>query len=167
MISTPPAPYPWEAVVPPREMTHIRDQLNHVTNSQRVLAHGLVAPQLGERDREFMAMQAEKLKVDAWKAYTGYPAKGQEHGWWMSDEKIAYPMLEQGRRLKIPLVCVHKGLPLGPDEDYSRPHDLIKAAKDFPDIAFAVYHSALKSPGTVEKDFRKTGKIPGRPGYVT
>ena len=32
--------------------------------------------------------------------------------------------------------CVHKGLPLGPVADYNHPRDLIKAAKDFPDIDF-------------------------------
>jgi len=42
LISTPPGPYPWESVVPPREMTHIRDEINRLTGSQRMLAHGLV-----------------------------------------------------------------------------------------------------------------------------
>ena len=32
--------------------------------------------------------------------------------------------------------CVHKGLPLGPVADYNHPRDLIKAARDFPDIDF-------------------------------
>jgi len=31
LISTPPGPYPQEAVVPPKEMTHIRDEINRVT----------------------------------------------------------------------------------------------------------------------------------------
>src|SRR5262245_14492592 len=30
LISTPPGPYPQEAVVPPREMAHIRDEINRV-----------------------------------------------------------------------------------------------------------------------------------------
>ena len=81
--------------------------------------HGLVTPQLGRADRDFMELQAETLKVDAWKCYTGSPPKGMEHGWWMDDEAIAYPMLEKARALKIPLVCVHKGLPLGTVEEYA------------------------------------------------
>jgi hypothetical protein len=32
LISTPPGPYPQEAVVPPKEMTHIRDEINRVTS---------------------------------------------------------------------------------------------------------------------------------------
>src|SRR5262249_25467741 len=63
LISTPPGPYPQEAVVPPKEMAHIRDEVNRVAGSQRMLAHGLATPQLGAADLEFMAMQAEQLKI--------------------------------------------------------------------------------------------------------
>jgi uncharacterized protein len=143
LISTPPGPYPQEAVVPPKEMTLFRDEINRITRSQRMLAHGLVTPQLGKVDLDFMAMQAETLKIDAWKAYTGACPKGFEHGWFVDDQKIAYPMLEQARKLGIKRFCVHKGLPLGPVADYNHPRDLIQAAKDFPDIKFLVYHSGL------------------------
>ena len=146
LISTPPGPYPQEAVVPPKEMTHIRDEINRVTQSRRMLAHGLVTPQLGRADLDFMQMQAETLKIDAWKAYTGSSPKGFEHGWFLDDEKIAYPMLEQARKLGIKRLCVHKGLPLGTVADYNHPRDLIKAAKDFPDIDFLCYHSGLLGP---------------------
>jgi predicted TIM-barrel fold metal-dependent hydrolase len=147
LISTPPGPYPQEAVVPPKEMTHIRDEINRVTQSRRMLAHGLVTPQLGQADRDFMDLQAATLKVDAWKAYTGAPPKGFEHGWFVDDEQIAYPMLEKARALGARRLCVHKGLPLGPVEDYNHPRDLIRAATDFPDIDFLVYHSGLLSVG--------------------
>ncbi len=160
LISTPPGPYPQEAVVPPKEMAHIRDEINRMAGSQRMLAHGLATPQLGLKDLDFMAMQAETLKVDAWKCYTGSCPVGFEQGWWMDDEKIAYPMLEQARKLKIPRVCVHKGLPLGPVPDYNHPRDLIKAAKDFPDLQFLVYHSGLLTSAFIDETFAKTGAIP-------
>ena len=160
LISTPPGPYPQEAVVPPREMAHIRDEVNRVAGSQRMLAHGLVTPQLGKADLDFMAMQAETLKVDAWKCYTGSCPTGFDRGWWMDDERIAYPMLEQARKLNVKRVCVHKGLPLGPVPDYNHPKDLIKAAKDFPDIDFLVYHSGLKSTANIKDVATRTGEIP-------
>jgi predicted TIM-barrel fold metal-dependent hydrolase len=160
LISTPPGPYPQEAVVPPKEMAHIRDEVNRLAGSQRMLAHGLATPQLGAADLDFMAMQADALKVDAWKCYTGSCPKGFDHGWWMDDEQIAYPMLEQARKLNVKRVCVHKGLPLGPVPDYNHPKDLIKAAKDFPDIDFLVYHSGFKSASAVDEVFRETGEIP-------
>ncbi len=165
LISTPPGPYPQEAVVPPKEMAHIRDEINRLARSQRMLAHGLTTPQLGSADLEFMAMQAETLKVEAWKCYTGSCPKGFEQGWWMDDEKIAYPMLEQARKLNVKRVCVHKGLPLGPVPDFNHPRDLIKAAKDFPDIDFLVYHSGLKSAFGLDALVAQTGEIPWTTGF--
>jgi uncharacterized protein len=143
LISTPPGPYPEEAVVPPKEMAHIRDEINRVTQSRRMLAHGLITPQLGQRDLDFMDQQAATLKVDAWKGYTGAAPKGFDRGWFVDDEKIAYPMLERARKLGVRRVCLHKGLPLGPVADYNHPRDLIKAARDFPDLDFVAYHAGL------------------------
>jgi predicted TIM-barrel fold metal-dependent hydrolase len=147
LISTPPGPYPQEAVVPPREMTHIRDEINRITQSQRMLAHGLITPQLGQADLDFMDQQAATLRVDAWKGYTGAAPKGFDHGWFVDDERIAYPMLERARKLGVRRVCLHKGLPLGPVADYNHPRDVIKAARDFPDIDFLVYHAGLLGVG--------------------
>jgi uncharacterized protein len=98
--------------------------------------------------------------VYAWNFFTGSPPIGIEHGWWMSDEQVAYPMLEKARALGIPRICIHKGLPLGPVEDYNHPRDLIKAAKDFPDIDFLVYHSGFRSSASIQDTFMRTGQIP-------
>lgn len=160
LISTPPGPYPHEAVVPPAEMAHIRDEINRVAGSQRMLAHGLATPQLSAADLDFMAMQAETLHVDAWKCYTGSCPKGFDRGWWMDDEKIAYPMLAQAQKLNVKRLCVHKGLPLGPVPEYNHPKDVIKAARDFPDIDFLVYHSGFRGTTSVDEVFAKTGQIP-------
>jgi len=153
LISTPPGPYPQEAVVPPKEMTHIRDEINRVTQSRRMLAHGLITPQLGRADLDFMDQQAATLKVDAWKGYTGAAPKGFDRGWFVDDEKIAYPMLERARKLGVKRVCLHKGLPLGPVADYNHPRDVIKAARDFPDLDFVLYHAGLLTvPRTASAD---------------
>jgi uncharacterized protein len=107
-----------------------------------------------------MAQQVEQFNIDAWKAYTGAAPKGHTEGWWMDDEKIAYPMLEKARELKVPRVCVHKGLPLGPVEDYNHPRDLIKAAQDFPDLQFIVYHAGFRGLAGLKETFARTGGIP-------
>lgn len=156
LISTPPGPYPWEAVLPPKEMTHIRDEINRITQSRRMLAHGLVSPRLGQADLDFMDQQAGAMKVDAWKAYTGANPKGFDRGWFLDDEKIAYPMLERARKLGVKRFCVHKGLPLGPVADYNHPRDMIKAAKDFPDIDFMAYHAGLLGLNAA----KPTGEVP-------
>jgi predicted TIM-barrel fold metal-dependent hydrolase len=156
LISTPPGPYPQEAVVPPREMTHIRDEINRITQSRRMLAHGLITPQLGQADLDFMDQQAATLKVDAWKGYTGAAPKGFNRGWFVDDEKLAYPMLERARKLGVKRICLHKGLPLGPVGDYNHPRDVVKAARDFPDLDFLVYHSGLLGPSAT----KPSGEVP-------
>ncbi len=150
LISTPPGPYPEQAVVPPKEMTHFRDEINRVTQSRRMLAHGLITPQLGQRDLDFMDQQAQTLNVDAWKGYTGAAPKGFDRGWFVDDEKLAHPMLERARKLGVTRICLHKGLPLGPVADYNHPRDLIKAAKDFPDLDFIAYHAGLLRVASTE-----------------
>jgi predicted TIM-barrel fold metal-dependent hydrolase len=93
-----------------------------------------------------MRSQAEQLKISAWKCYTGLPFGNPPKPWRIDDEKLAYPMLEASRRLRIKNVCLHKGLPLLDGvEEYWHPRDLERAAKDFPDMNFIVYHSAFRS----------------------
>jgi hypothetical protein len=101
LISTPPGPYPWESVVPPKEMAHIRDEINRLTASQRMLAHGLVMPQLGKVDLDFMDQQAETLKVDAWKCYTGSPPKRSPIPCWKKPKPWASPKFARTRVCRL------------------------------------------------------------------
>ena len=142
-------------------MTHIRDEINRITQSRRMLAHGLVTPQLGQTDLDFMEMQAETLKVDAWKAYTGSCPKGFEHGWFVDDEKIAYPMLEKARALGVQAPLRAQGPAAGCRSPTTTIRaTLIKAAKDFPDIDFLAYHAGLLGV-TAPKQIG--GECPGPP----
>src|SRR5438552_15322152 len=94
-----------------------------------------------------MRRHAEKLKIGAWKCYTGLPFGNPPKPWRVDDDKVAYPMLETARKLGVKNVCLHKGLPLltGGAEEYWHPRDIERAAKDFPDLNFIVYHSAFLS----------------------
>jgi predicted TIM-barrel fold metal-dependent hydrolase len=66
----------------------------------------------------------------------------------MDDEKVAYPFWEKTKKLGVKNLCVHKGLPLGFfNEKACTPLDLEKAAKDWPDLNFIVYHSAFRGFG--------------------
>ncbi len=66
-------------------------------------------------------------------------------------------------------VCIHKGL-IPSDYRTSLPHlwkyatveDLGKAAKDWPDLRFIIYHSALQTappPETASAEFVRTGRV--------
>src|SRR3984957_16276863 len=131
--------------LPPDQMAATRKFVNDIAGCQRVRSHGLLRPNLGKKEMEEMERQVKELKIDAWKMYTG--AELGEKPWFLDDEKVAYPFWEKTRKLGIKNLCVHKGLPLGAfNEKACTPHDLEKAAKDFPDLNFIVYHSAYRGP---------------------
>ena len=152
-------------VLPPADMVETRAQVNGLARSRRLLAHGLFSPELGSKNLEDMQRQVEVLRVDAWKGYPGQPLLENGTGWWMDDERLAYPAYEYSRKVGIRTICVHKGLPLPQwNLDHSSPRDIPKAALDFPDMNFLVYHSALKSIQdamvAARDDFRTTQAIP-------
>jgi predicted TIM-barrel fold metal-dependent hydrolase len=152
-------------VLPPAEMVETRARVNGLARSRRLLAHGLFSPELGARNLEEMQRQAEQLRVDAWKGYPGQPLTENGSGWWMDDEKLAYPAYEYSRKVGIRTICVHKGLPLPEwDLEHSSPRDIPKAALDFPDMNFLIYHSAFKSiqegMAAARDDFKTVRTIP-------
>jgi predicted TIM-barrel fold metal-dependent hydrolase len=132
--------------LPPDQMVATRKFVNDLAGSRRVLSHGLLRPNLGKPELDEMERQVKELKIDAWKMYTG--AEIGEKAWRMDDEKVAYPFWEKTKALGIKNLCVHKGLPLGAfNEEACRPIDLEKAAKDWPDLNFVVYHSGFRGYG--------------------
>src|SRR5262249_2985697 len=132
--------------LPPDQMVATRKYVNDLAGSQRVLSHGLLRPNLGKKELDEMERQVKELKIDAWKMYTG--AELGEKAWFMDDEKVAYPFWERTKKLGVKNLCVHKGLPLGFfNEKACTPLDLEKAAKDWPDLNFIVYHSGFRGFG--------------------
>src|SRR5262249_1640081 len=134
--------------LPPDQMVATRKYVNDLAGSQRVLSHGLLRPNLGKKEMEEMERQVKELKIDAWKMYTG--AELGEKAWFMDDEKVAYPFWEKTKKLGVKNLCVHKGWPLGLfTEKACTPLDLEKAAKDWPDLNFIVYHSGFRGFGAI------------------
>ena len=89
----------------------------------------------------------------------------------MDDEKVAYKGYEKFAKAGLVNVCVHKGL-FPPSVETQFPHllaysdvrDVGKAAKDWPQLNFVIYHSAYRfaAGGKVEDawaQFEKTGRI--------
>ena len=74
-------------------MVATRKYVNDLAGSQRVLSHGLLRPNLGEKELDEMERQVKELKIDAWKMYTG--AELGEKAWCLDDEKVAYPFWEK------------------------------------------------------------------------
>lgn len=152
-------------VLPPADIIESRTRINGLAKSKRIVAHGLFSPDLGKKDLEDMKRQHETLKVDAWKGYPGQPLADGSVGWWMDDEKVAYPAYEYSRKIGVKNICVHKGLPLPSwDLDHSSPKDVPKAAMDFPDMNFLIYHAGFKGGAglreIIQGDFKKKTYVP-------
>lgn len=150
--------------LPPDQMVATRKFVNDLAGSRRVLSHGLLRPNLGEKEFIEMERQVKELKIDAWKMYTG--AELGEKAWFLDDEKVAYPFWERTKKLGVKNVCVHKGLPLSAfNEKACTPHDVEKAALDWPDLNFIIYHSGFRGTfwagsGTGEKVVDKNNSDP-------
>ena len=115
-----------------------RDIIERLDGTDRLLIHGRVNPnQAG--DLEGMDELAERWQVSAWKTYTQWGPQG--HGFSFMDD-TGQAFIEKARKLGIKNICVHKGLPFGPQSyQHSLCDDIGPAAKQNPDINFLIYHS--------------------------
>ncbi|MGH8223165.1 MAG: amidohydrolase family protein [Woeseiaceae bacterium] len=107
----------------------------------RLMLHGRVNP---NQDGDLAAMDElkERWNVCGWKTYTQFGPGGK--GFFLSDEDTGIPFIEKARALGVKIICVHKGLPFGPQSyEHSQCHDIGVAAKRFPDVDFLVYHSGF------------------------
>lgn len=150
-------------------LTSTRRAINGVAGSRRVMCHSVFAP--GQRGwLEEIDRAAAELKPDGWKGYTvGDPFGGSKYPWRMDDEKLVYPAYERMLKSGVRNVCVHKGLLPAEYEtsfdhwEHAKVDDVAKAAKDWPDLNFIIYHSGFKplmhAPDAELRQFEKTGRV--------
>ncbi len=148
-----------------------RKIVNELTGANRLLCHAVFTPGqpgwIAEVDRAI-----QELKPDAWKGYTaGTPSGESRYPWRLDDEKLLYPAYERMLKAGIKNICIHKGL-LSPDYRnaipktwrYAAVEDIEKAARDWPDLNFIIYHAALDTIPAGQKDyfdeFERSGRIP-------
>jgi len=94
-------------VLTPEVIYKSRSWINELTSSPRVISHGYFSPDLGQQNLEYMHAQMEKLKIDAWKGYSGVARAKGKQGWRVDDEKLAYPALEYARKRGVKNICLH------------------------------------------------------------
>jgi hypothetical protein len=147
--------------------------VNSIAGSKRLLFHSLFTPAQPGWMEEVDRCIAE-VKPNSWKGYTiGDPLQPRttKYPWRLDDEKLVYPFYEKAVKAGITTVCIHKGL-LPKDYETAIPggawkfanvDDLPKAAKDWPQINFVIYHSALRAfledPDSELAEFEKSGYI--------
>ena len=151
---------PGSYVLTSDQMVATRNAVNAASGSRRMLSHGIGTPS-NPNWLDDAEHQVKELKIDAWKFYTGDPLGPWRH----DDEKVAYPFYERTLKLGVRNICTHKGLPLpGPGKDFFRPDDVVKAAQDWPEINFIVFHSGMQHMMTTvpqgESGIDPDGNIP-------
>ena len=149
-----------------------RARVNKLTGSKRMFAHAIFMPGMpGWMDDVDRAIA--ELKPDSFKGYTVGDNTNKDlarHPWRLDDEKLLYPFYEKLVKAGLVNVCVHKGL-FPPETSARYPHlipyadvrDVGKAAKDWPQLNFIVYHSAFRYTGGAYvagmQQFEKTGRV--------
>ncbi|CAN0524251.1 unnamed protein product, partial [Scytosiphon promiscuus] len=122
------------------EADETRRIVAELEGSKRLMLHGRVNPNQ-EGDLDGMDELAERWDICAFKTYTQYGPGGV--GFFLHDAP-GIAMIERARRLGVRNICVHKGLPFGPQSyEHSQCSDIGIVAKRFPDMNFIVYHSGF------------------------
>ena len=150
-----------------------RDIINSISGSKRSFSHGIFTPGypgwMDDIDRTI-----EVCKPDSMKGYTIGDNTNKhlsKHPWLLDDEKLVYPAYEKFVKAGLRNVCVHKGLfPPSVEQrfphllKYSRVDDVVKAAKDWPQLNFIIYHGGYRYAGGGRAEdawtqFERTGRI--------
>ena len=133
-----------------------RAKVNAEAGTRRMLAHAIFTPgQPGWLEQVDRAIA--ELKPDSFKGYTigdNTHKDLSKYPWRMDDEKVVYPFYERCLKAGIVNICVHKGL-FAPSVAEKFPHllahsdvrDVGKAAKDWPQLNFIIYHSGYRFIG--------------------
>lgn len=150
-----------------------RGIINSIAGSKRAFAHAIFTPGypgwMDDIDRAI-----EVLKPDSMKGYTIGDNTNKhlsKHPWLMDDEKLVYPAYEKFAKAGLKNVCVHKGL-FPPSVaarfpnllQHARIDDVAKAAKDWPQLNFVIYHGGYRYAGGGRAEdawgqFERTGRI--------
>jgi len=134
----------------------VRNYVNRISKSQRLLAHGQIYP--GVPSLYFMEEQIANNRPDSWKGYTVATSAKVDNDpeslmrmWRLDDETVAYPtyalIARHGEQLRdhpgFWNICIHKGFSPAPFDtpEWGNPTDIPKAAADWPQFNFIIYHA--------------------------
>jgi predicted TIM-barrel fold metal-dependent hydrolase len=172
LITNSPSEVPEDWFLTQDQVFQTRDKVNKAAGTRRMLAHFTITPGW-DGWLEAIDRAVELYKPDSWKGYTIGDNTHKDlarHPWRLDDEKLMYPAYEKFVKSGIRNVCIHKGL-FAPSVEQQFPNlrpyvdasDVGKAAKDFPQLNFIIYHSAYRhvggSPAEALKEWEATGRI--------
>src|SRR5437016_265263 len=171
LLSNSPSEVAEDWFIPQEQVFKTREQVNEEAGSRRMMAHFTITPGWpGWLDLVDKAI--EVYKPDSWKGYTVGDNTHKElanYPYHLDDEKLMYPFYEKAVKSGIKNVCIHKGLFAPAVEEkfprlrpYADVSDVGKAAKDWPQLNFLIYHSGYRwigaTPAEGMAEFDKTGR---------
>ena len=171
LLSNSPSEVPEDWFIPQEQVFATRERVNREAGSRRMLAHFTITPGWpGWLDQVDEAI--ERFKPNSWKGYTVGDNTHKElahYPYRLDDEKLMYPFYEKAAKSGIKNVCIHKGLFAPATEEkfprlrpYADVSDVGKAAKDWPQLNFLIYHSAYRwvggKPADGMAEFDRTGR---------
>jgi predicted TIM-barrel fold metal-dependent hydrolase len=172
LISSSPSEIARDWFLTNKMMIEARDKVNKEAGARRMFAHAIFTP--GWDGWIEQLEEALKDKPESIKGYTVGDNTNKDaarHPWLMDDEKVTYKAYELCVKHGIKNVCVHKGLfPRATAEKwphllrYAMVDDVGKAAKDWPQLNFVVYHGGYRhaAGGRAEdgwNEFVETGRV--------
>ena len=171
LISSAPSDIEHDWFLTNEQMAEARKKVNDEAGSRRLFSHIIFTP--GQPGWLEQLEAGLALKPESAKGYTigdNTHKHLSKYPWRLDDEKVAYKGYELMVKAGIKNVCVHKGL-FAPSIEKQFPHlrgfcdvaDVGKAAKDWPQLNFVIYHSAYRHVGGDPKvalaEFERTGRI--------
>src|SRR6267378_4370861 len=171
LLSNSPSEVAEDWFIPQEQVFKTREQVNKDAGSRRMMAHFTITPGWpGWLDQIDKAI--EIYKPDSWKGYTVGDNTNKDHAnhpYHLDDEKLMYPFYEKAAKAGIKNICIHKGLFAPAVEEkfpqlrpYADVRDVGKAAKDWPQLNFIIYHSGYRhvggSPAVGMAEFDQTGR---------
>jgi uncharacterized protein len=172
-LSGAPSDIPADWLLANGAIANARERINAFAGSRRLLSHFIFTP--GQPGwLEAIDRGIEELKPDAWKGYTIGDNTHKDmtrYPWRMDDEHVAYKGYAKFEKAGIRNVAIHKGLFTVSDQqrfprliEYARVDDVGKAARDWPNLNFLIYHAAYRYTGEGEpalalQEFEKSGRM--------
>ncbi|MGH2952922.1 MAG: amidohydrolase family protein [Solirubrobacterales bacterium] len=138
-------------------MEETRQTAELVCGWESVLLHAQALPNYGplRANLDVMEENAAHYPIAAWKVFTHFPdAFGDAGNAWRLDDRdpalaqVGHAFIDKARELDVKIICAHKGF--GAGSSHASPEDVPFAARDFPDVAFIVYHSGFERTGPPE-----------------
>ena len=121
----------------------------------RLLFHGSSDPARGSAELDFMAELTGLAPIAAFKSY---PLAGAFR---LDSDELGSPYVERARALGVGVLATHRGLSGGGGYDVAgSPVDVVRAARNFPDVKFLVYHSGWESDADENHPFDSTNVNP-------